>query len=467
MALAIALVLLVVGTLLFHFLSPWWFTPIASNWTTMDQTVNITFWVTGIVFVAVNLFMAYAVVRYRQRKGQQAHYEPENKKLEWWLVISTTLGVAAMLTPGLFVWAKFVNVPANATQVEAVGAQWHWSYRFPGKDGVLGATDARLVSPENPFGLDPRDPHGWDDVLVADPELHLPVNQPVKVLLRSIDVVHDFTVPQFRVKMDLVPGTQTYLWFTPTKTGEFDVLCEELCGIAHYAMRGRVTVDDERTFKAWLAQFPTFGESMSVPPPDPAAGKTLFAACVACHGPSGGGNPQLNAPKLAGQGAWYLKRQLENFQLGRRGMRDDDVYGKQMIPFAGMLKDPVALRNVTAYIESLPDQPPQPTVSGDAKRGAALFRTCAACHGNTGQGISATNAPRLAQMSDWYLARQLKNFKDGTRGSHHHDIYGNQMALISRFIPDTQAIDDLLAYIDTLRPVSTPQPAPERSAMTN
>jgi len=461
MAFAIALVLLVVGTLLFHFLSPWWFTPIASNWKTMDQTVNITFWVTGIVFVAVNLFMAYAVIRYRHRKGHRAHYEPENKKLEWWLTISTTLGVAAMLAPGLFVWAKFVQVPKDAAIVEVVGQQWHWSYRFPGADGALGATNPRLVGAENPFGMDPDDPKGRDDVLVSNPELHIPVDRPVKVLLRSKDVLHDFTVPQFRVKMDLVPGMQTYLWFTPTRTGEYEILCEELCGIAHYAMRGRVAVDDDSTFRAWLARYPTFGETLSIAAADPVAGKALFAPCVACHGALGSGNPQLNAPKLAGQGAWYLRRQLENFKQGLRGMQEHDVYGKQMIPFAGMLADEAAVRNVTAYIETLPDHAPPTTVSGDATRGAALYRTCAACHGESGQGIVATNAPRLSQMSDWYLARQLRNFKDGIRGSHHHDLYGNQMAMISGVIPDTQAIDDLLAYINTLQSVE------KRTAMAN
>src|SRR5437016_13989933 len=101
MVLAAALVLLVVGTILLHFLSPWWFTPIASNWKMMDDTVNITFVVTGIVFVAVNLFMAYAVALYRHRPGLKAQYSPENKKLEWWLTILTSLGAAAMLTQGL------------------------------------------------------------------------------------------------------------------------------------------------------------------------------------------------------------------------------------------------------------------------------------------------------------------------------------------------------------------------------
>jgi cytochrome c oxidase subunit 2 len=463
MALAIALVLLVVGTLLFHFLSPWWFTPIASNWTTMDQTVDITFWVTGIVFVAVNFFMAYAVYRYRHRKGHKAHYEPENKKLEWWLTIGTTIGVAAMLTPGLFVWAQFVRVPTNADIVEVIGQQWHWSYRFPGKDGELGATDSRLVTNENPFGMDPEDAKGRDDVLVSNPELHLPIDRPVKVLLRSKDVLHNFAVAQFRVKMDLVPGTLTYLWFTPTKTGEYEILCQELCGVAHYAMRGRVAVDDQRTFDAWLARFPTFGDTLSVAAADLNAGKALFTPCVACHGDSGQGNVQLNAPKLAGQGAWYVKRQLENFKQGLRGTHKSDLFGMQMIPFAGTLPDETAIRNVAAYIESLPDHAPPSSISGDARRGASLYRTCSACHGDSAQGIAAMNAPRLSHMSDWYLARQLKNFKEGIRGNHLDDYYGNQMVMITGAIADSRAIDDLVSYINTLRP-----PVVEnRTAMTN
>src|ERR1700730_15987538 len=228
MPFAILLILLVVGTVLFHFLSPWWFTPIASNWEMMDDTVKLTFWVTGFVFVAVNLFMAFAIIRYRHRKGRRALYQPEDKKLEWWLTIVTTVGVVALLTPGLFVWAKFVTVPADAAVIEVVGQQWNWSYRFPGKDGALGATDASLITADNPFGIDPKEPKGQNDVLISSPELHIPVNKPVKILLRSRDVTHQFAVPQFRVKMDMVPGMVTYFWFTPTRTGSFNVLCEQL-----------------------------------------------------------------------------------------------------------------------------------------------------------------------------------------------------------------------------------------------
>ena len=127
MVVAIALVLLVVGSVLFHYLSPWYFTPIASNWDTIDLTVTITFWVTGFVFVAINLFMAYCVLRYRHRKGNVAHYEPESKKLEGALILVTTVGVIAMLAPGLFVWAKFVEVPKDAAEFEVVGKQWYWA----------------------------------------------------------------------------------------------------------------------------------------------------------------------------------------------------------------------------------------------------------------------------------------------------------------------------------------------------
>src|SRR3979409_1907239 len=310
MAMAVALVLLVVGTILFHFLSPWWFTPIASNWKMMDDTVNITFVVTGIVFVAVNLFMACAVFLYRHRKGRRAEYAPENKKLEWWLTIVTSVGVAAMLAPGLFVWAKFVTVPKEATVVEVLGQQWTWSYRFPGRDGVLGTTDARLITPDNPFGIDPKDPKGADDILISTPELHLPVNKPVKVLMRSKDVNHQWAVAQFRVTMDMVPGRVTYFWLTPTRTGPYDALCEQLCGTAHFTMRGRVIVDDEKDFQAWLATQPTYAQTRAAAAGDVAAGQAAYAVCSTCHGPQGQGNPQLNAPKLAGQAGWYLARQL-------------------------------------------------------------------------------------------------------------------------------------------------------------
>jgi cytochrome c oxidase subunit 2 len=449
MAIAIALVLLVVASVLFHFLSPWYFTPIASNWGAIDDTISITFWVTGTVFVIVNLFMAFAVFRYRYRKGGRAQYEPENKKLEWWLFGLTAVGVAAMLAPGLFVWAKFVDVPKDAAEVEALGQQWHWMYRFPGKDGKLGTVNAQHVSADNPFGMNPGDPNGQDDVLVANPEVHLPVGKPVKVLLRSKDVLHNFSIAQIRVKMDLVPGMVTHAWFTPTRTGNFDLLCEELCGIGHFVMRGRMVVEEENAFQTWLSKQPTFAQLQARPKPDPAAGQPLYAVCAACHGAQGEGNPALNAPKLAGQGAWYLKRQLLQFKQGARGTHDKDTFGKVMAPMVATLVDDTAIDNVAAYIKTLPDKPAAAMVKGNARNGQQRYLTCGTCHGSDGRGIEATNAPRLKGMSDWYMVTQLKNFRGGIRGAHPQDLYGSQMALMAAILNDDQAINDVVAYINS------------------
>jgi cytochrome c oxidase subunit II len=451
MAIAIAVVLLMIGTILFHFLSPWWFTPIASNWTTMDDTVNLTFWVTGIVFAAVNLFLAYAVIRYRHRKGQRAFYEPENKKLEWWLTGITTVGIAALLAPGLTVWARFVTVPEGTSVVEVLGQQWYWSYRFPGSDGALGQTDAHLITLDNPFGMDPDDAQGADDVLVASPELHLPVDVPVKLVLRSRDVLHQFAVPQFRVKMDMVPGMVTSVWLTPTRTGAFDALCEQLCGLAHFVMRGRVVVDEPDDFRKWLDTQPTFAATQSLTAGDPERGRPLFGTCAACHGAAGEGNQTLNSPRLSGQSAWYLVRQLGDFRSGVRGAHEGDIYGKQMVPFAASLADEAAIRDVVAYIGTLPETSAPPTVRGDPNRGRALYTTCAACHGSAAEGIWATNAPRLAGMSDWYLARQLGSFKQAIRGSHPQDFSGAQMIPMARILSDERDVGDLLAYVQSLQ----------------
>lgn len=450
MAIAVVLILLVVGSVIFHFWSPWWFTPIASNWGMIDDTVNLTFWVTGIVFVLINLFMAYCIIRFRHRKGNKAAYEPENKKLEIWLTVITSIGVAALLAPGLLVWAKVVTVPEGAMEVEAVGQQWAWSYRYPGNDGVFGTTSIRHVTAKNPFGVDPDDPNGQDDVLVDGKHMHLPMGQPVKLLLRSKDVLHNFTVPQFRVKMDLVPGMVSYIWLTPTRTGKFDVLCEELCGLAHFAMRSKVVVQEQNDFDAWLAAQPTFASATERMEPDLASGQASYAVCGACHGAQGEGNAMLNAPKLAGQNSWYIEQQLKNYKSGVRGYHEGDIYGRQMAPMAGTLVDDKAIANVSAYIATLPEKRVSDTIIGNTRRGKDLYRTCGTCHGDDGRGIWATHAPRLKNMDDWYLKRQLENFKAGIRGSHPDDPFGQQMVLMSPILGDEQAIDDLVAYLGAL-----------------
>ncbi|MCJ8302134.1 c-type cytochrome [Shewanella sp.] len=460
MAIAVVILLLVLVSVVFHFVSPWWFTPIASNWTAIDDTITITFWITGIVFIAVNGFLAYCVFRFRFDKNKRADYEPENKKLEVWLTVFTTIGVAAMLAPGLVVWGDFVTVPDDAEIFEVVGQQWHWSYRLPGKDGVLGQSAVELMDEKNPFGLNPDDINAQDDILIPSNVMHILLDQPVKVLMRSKDVLHNFAVPQFRVKMDLVPGIETYLWFTPTRLGRFEMLCEELCGMAHYTMRGQIVVDTAQDYQVWLDKLFTFRESLDAPAGDLQLGKNLYASCAACHGNNGQGNETLNAPMLAGQPAWYLTRQLNYYKTQVRGSHQQDIYGQQMAAMANTLVDAKAIKDVTAYIASLPTLAifPAAVNNGPLARsiasGQRLFTNCAYCHGDKAQGKFALNAPRLAGQHAWYLKRQLQNYRASIRGAHREDLYGTQMIMMSRLLQNEQAIDDVIAYITRLKPAA-------------
>jgi cytochrome c oxidase subunit 2 len=170
-----------------------------------------------------------------------------------------------MLTPGLFVWSQFVSVPAGAGEIEVVAQQWSWNFRLPGPDGKLGTSTARNVDADNPLGINRQDASGQDDVIVEGDDLHVPVGKPVKVLLRSLDVLHNFYVPEFRAKMDMIPGMVTYLWLTPIRTGTFEILCNEVCGVGHSAMRGKVVVESESEYQAWLGKQKTFALSPAQP----------------------------------------------------------------------------------------------------------------------------------------------------------------------------------------------------------
>jgi cytochrome c oxidase subunit 2 len=294
MAIVLALVAIVVGSVLFHLVTPWWITPLASNWQQMDDTLAITVATTAVFFVAINLFVAYTVWRFRHREaGQRAAYRPDSKRLEHWLIVITTVGIVVLLAPGLVVYANYVRAPSDALLLEIVGQQWQWRFRLTGASSKLGASDARFVSATNPLGLDPADPAARDNIIVMSNEVHLPLGHPVKVVARSHDVVHDFFVPPFRARMNIVPGQQSTFWFTPTQAGRFEGLCAQLCGTGHPNMRGFVVVEDEAAFQAWLKQQPTFAATQAaaaaVPGAEPgspaATGRALAQSkgCVACH----------------------------------------------------------------------------------------------------------------------------------------------------------------------------------------
>ena len=250
----------VIGSLAFHIFTPWWWTDIASNWSGMDDTLVLTLWITGVVFVVVCSFIIYCLFKFSYKEDRRAEYKPEDNKLEKILTLVTTLGVVALLAPGLIVWNSYVNVPPNALNIEVMAWQWGWKYRLPGDDGKLGTSKVTNITNENPFGINLDDPNGKDDILLDTDVLHLETNRPVKILLKSVDVLHNFYVPQFRAKMDAVPGVVTYYWFEPINEGEYEVLCAEYCGVGHYAMRATVIVESSNNYKKWIEEQDTFSE---------------------------------------------------------------------------------------------------------------------------------------------------------------------------------------------------------------
>lgn len=387
MIMAVVLLLIVLASVLFHLFNPWWTTSLASNWQPMDDTLTITLLITGIFFVVINVFIAYTLVRFRHREGRRAAHEPENRKLERWLIGGTTVGIMALLAPGLVVYANYVREPRDALVLEVLGQQWQWRFRFPGADGKLGATDARFVSAANPFGIDPADPAGQDDLLIAGDEVHLPLGKPVLVLLRSNDVLHDFFVPPFRARMNMVPGQVSRFWFTPTVAGRYEALCAQLCGVGHPNMRGFVVVEDPASYGTWYAALPSFASSQAKAAEPPAGamaaggggarveqGRALADAkgCAACH--TIDGSPRVG-PTWKG-----LYGKTENMADGSTALVDEaylrsfirDPQARQVKGFPPVMPrielSDEELAALVAYIQSLGSPPAQAAAEKGAVR---------------------------------------------------------------------------------------------------
>ena len=231
-----------------------WLPPLVSDRKEIDAAIAITLLVTGVVFIATNLLLAYFGWRFQDREGAVAEYWHDNHKLEWtWSLI--TAGILAMfLFSALSLWAKVQSAPpADAMLIEVTGQQFAWNVRYPGPDGRLGRTDHAVATQENPIGLVADDPASKDDVILLN-NLYLPKDRPVRVSLKSMDVIHSFFLPHVRVKQDAMPGMTIETWFVPRQAGEFDLACAEHCGLGHYRMRGQAHVVEAADFDKALAE---------------------------------------------------------------------------------------------------------------------------------------------------------------------------------------------------------------------
>ena len=222
----------------------------------IDDTIVLVHWLMLVLFLAWGIFFLYVLIRFRRGAHPAASYDGMKGTWTRWLEGGILVAEIVLLAfYSIPAWSVRVNAfPAEreSTVIRVVAEQYAWNVHYPGRDGKFGRTELRLIGPDNPLGLDRDDPASRDDVTTIN-QMHLPVNRPVIVYLSSKDVIHSLTLPQMRVKQDAIPGTVQPVWFTPTKTGEWEIACSQLCGLAHYRMRGFYTVQTVSDFDAWLA----------------------------------------------------------------------------------------------------------------------------------------------------------------------------------------------------------------------
>jgi cytochrome c oxidase subunit 2 len=202
-----------------------------------------------ICFLAAHVWLIAAMLlrRRRERTGSTA--------LRWTLLTALCVMYVWMAVTAQHLWAssRYAGPSLEAMQVEVVGEQFQWYFRYPGADAAFGSTRANLVDATagNPLGLDSRDKRGADDVVSS--VLVLPAGRQVDLRLRSIDVIHGFFVPGMRLKENAVPGLVLHVHFTPTTTGTYPILCSQVCGLGHERMQAILSVVSPAEFDAWLA----------------------------------------------------------------------------------------------------------------------------------------------------------------------------------------------------------------------
>ena len=272
-----------------------------------DNLLLISMAVIMFVQVITQGLLHFFAFKYKGEKGKKALFFADNDKLEFVWTIIPVIVLAGLIIYGLFTWSDIMDVDEEEDPliVELYAQQFQWTARYAGQDNVLGKANIRFIEGANTVGVDGSDPYAHDDVVTR--ELHLPVDRPVLFKMRSQDVLHSAYFPHFRAQMNVVPGMITQFSFTPTVTSdeireteymrdkiariqeirdgrneeliasgeeplvdyeqfEYYLLCNKICGVAHYNMQMKVVVETEEKFEEWLAGQPLFEESLEETP---------------------------------------------------------------------------------------------------------------------------------------------------------------------------------------------------------
>lgn len=251
----------------------------------IDHILEFAHWFMAALFIGWSVFFVYCLIRFRRSRHPKADHHGVKSGISTHLEFAVVLIDAVLLVCfAIPLWAKRVNEfpdTKDAILVHAIGEQFNWNFHMPGPDGTFGKRDVNLVSNNNFVGLDSKDPSSRDDIVVRT-ELHVPVDRNVILEISSKDVIHNFALPHMRIAQDAIPGSVIPMWFKPIKTGTYEVVCGQLCGLGHYSMKGTLVVDSPADYQAWLKERAELGGA-------PSAGPGASASPSAS--PSGGNAP--------------------------------------------------------------------------------------------------------------------------------------------------------------------------------
>jgi cytochrome c oxidase subunit 2 len=252
---------------------------------TIDHMLEFCHWFMLTLAVGWSIFFVYTLWRFRKGKSPKADYYGVRTKasthIEFMVVLIDVLLLIGFAVP---LWSKRVlHFPqGDAITIKVVGQQFLWNFHYPGPDGVFGRQDPALISGNNALGLDPKDPHGQDDI-VSPNEMHIPVNKNVILEITSKDVIHSVSIEAMRIGQDAIPGSEIPIWFKPVKLGTYEIVCAQLCGANHALMKGTIVVDTEADYESWLH------DEEQLSNPTPATPAAPAAAAPAAPAPAAGG----------------------------------------------------------------------------------------------------------------------------------------------------------------------------------
>jgi cytochrome c oxidase subunit 2 len=257
----------------------------------VDHMLEFCHWFMLLLFVGWSAFFLYTLFRFHRSRNPRANYHGVKSKASAHLEFSVVLVEAVLLLGfALPLWGKRVNefpTDGDVLRVRAIGEQFAWNFHYAGADGEFGRSDRQFMNSQNPFGLDPNDPAAKDD-LMSKNELYLLNHRPVVIDIGSKDVIHSFSLKHMRHDQDAIPGLRIPMWFRPIKSGDFEIVCAQLCGASHYAMKAMLYVREPAEFDAWQKEAMRALPAAAAPAPAqaPAATPAPAAAPVPAAAPA-------------------------------------------------------------------------------------------------------------------------------------------------------------------------------------